>query len=40
MGDCMVTTKENLRKAKENKVTYIGRIKKNWKVEVLVEFSR
>ncbi len=29
-----MTTKENLKKAKENKVTYIGRVKKNWKVEV------
>lgn len=33
-GDGFVTTKENLRRAKENKVVYIGRIKKNWKVEV------
>jgi fructosamine-3-kinase len=30
----MVTTKENLRKAKENKSVYTGRIKKNWIVEV------
>jgi len=30
----MVTTKANLRKAKENKVTYIWRIKKNWIVEI------
>jgi len=30
----MVTTKENLRKAKENKSVYTGRIKKNWIVEI------
>jgi len=30
----MVTTKANLRKAKENRIIYIGRIKKNLKVEV------
>ena len=29
-----VTTKEVLRRAKENKVLYIGKIKKNWIVEV------
>jgi len=34
VGDCFVTTKEVLRRAKENKVLYIGRIKKNWIVEV------
>jgi len=34
VGDCMVTTKENLRKAKENKSVYTGRIKKNWIVEI------
>jgi len=30
----MVTTKENLRRAKENKSVYTGRIKKNWIVEI------
>ncbi len=29
-----MTTKEVLRRAKENKVVYIGRVKKNWIVEV------
>jgi len=29
-----VTTKEVLRRAKENKVVYTGRVKKNWIVEV------
>jgi len=34
VGDGFVTTKEVLRRAKENKVVYIGRVKKNWIVEV------
>ncbi len=34
VGDGFVTTKEVLRRAKENKVVYIGRIKKSWIVEV------
>jgi hypothetical protein len=34
VGDGFVTTKEVLRRAKENKALYIGRVKKNWKVEV------
>ncbi len=34
VGDGFVTTKEVLRRAKENKVLYIGRIKKRWIVEV------
>ena len=34
VGDGLVTTKEVLRRAKENKVVYIGRVKKNWIVEV------
>ena len=34
IGDGFVTTKEVLRRAKENKVVYIGRVKKNWIVEV------
>jgi len=34
VGDGFVTTKEVLRRAKENKVVYIGRIKKNLIVEV------
>ena len=29
-----MTTKEVLRRAKENKVLYIGRVKKSWIVEV------
>ena len=34
VGDCFVTTKEILRRAKEKKVLYIGRIKKNLIFEV------
>ncbi len=34
VGDGFVTTKEVLRRAKENRVVYIGRVKKNWIVEV------
>jgi len=34
VGDGFVTTKEVLKIAKENKVVYTGRIKKNWKVEI------
>ena len=34
VGDGFVTTKKVLRRAKENKVLYIGRIKKRWIVEV------
>ena len=37
MGDGLVTTKEVLRRAKENKVVYIGRVKKNWKIEIFGE---
>ncbi|XRO77767.1 hypothetical protein ACO3VM_04355 [Methanocaldococcus sp. 10A] len=34
LGDASVTTKKVLKRCKELGITYIGRIKKNWKTEL------
>ncbi|XRO75907.1 transposase [Methanocaldococcus sp. 28A] len=34
IGDAAVTTKKVLKRCKELGITYIGRIKKNWKTEL------